>query len=106
MYIHCVFVVVDIIALLDNERDQRLGTAEAKKWARHKSLHMLLNDINIGDRAISAPGTSDLFLLEWDPLEKVLKSYKRALLKIHPDKHAGSNLREQAKATEMFKVKY
>jgi hypothetical protein len=88
----------------DDEREQRIGTAEAKKWARNKSLHTMLNSINVGEGSILSESAQDLLLFEWDPPAKVLKAYKRALLKIHPDKHAGDGLRAEAKATELFKV--
>jgi membrane protein involved in colicin uptake len=65
--------------------------AEVEKWAHGKALWVLLNEVN-GDRSASAH----------DNLAAIGKAYKRAMLKIHPDKHMGDG-NDHVRATEMFK---
>jgi len=69
---------------------------EVQLWARGKSLKRMLNEVN-GVR----PGDS-VFLNRVASFSAISKAYKRAILKIHPDKHMGDH-EKFVRATEMFK---
>jgi len=66
-------------------------THEVEQWAKNKPIHTLLNEVN-GDRVVKAT----------DGLAAVTKAYRRAMLKIHPDKHM-TDPDSHVRATEMFK---
>jgi DnaJ-class molecular chaperone len=43
-------------------------------------------------------------MIRSDSLTPVAKAYRKAMLKIHPDKHVGSDWTAHQRATEMFKA--
>ena len=72
--------------------------ADVHNWAKVRSLPALLNDLNgsqPGDELFLAPRPATF--------SPVSKAYKRALLKVHPDKHMHDPLAHLA-ATERFKA--
>lgn len=72
--------------------------AEAAAWAR-RPLAALLNELN----GASTPN-DDLFVPSRPPCySPVSRAYKRALIRIHPDKHMADPLQHLA-ATEKFKA--
>jgi hypothetical protein len=71
---------------------------EIENWARGKDIRQMLNDIH------GVTSKDALFLSHKCPFDLVSKSYKRALLKIHPDKVDPTNIEGTFRATEMFKA--
>lgn len=69
---------------------------EVDMWSKNKSLHTMLNEVN-GELESKPTG-----LKKYDNAANVNKAYKRALLKIHPDKHMDDH-GKFVRATEMFK---
>lgn len=67
---------------------------EVDKWARHRSIVDLLNDLNTG---------TALHLTHRASVEEVSRVYKRTLLRVHPDKCDG-DWQDKRRATEVFKV--
>lgn len=70
-------------------------TKEVEIWAKNKALYIMLNEIN-GETETRGG------LRRYDGPDKVNKAYKKALLKIHPDKHMNEHAKF-VRATEMFK---
>ncbi len=72
-----------------------VNASDIEKWASARTLHQMLNEINVVT-AIDA-----LYVKRQDTPEHIHKAYKKAMLKVHPDKHVevAANIR----ATEMFK---
>jgi predicted GNAT family acetyltransferase len=69
---------------------------EVEKWLKGKAVDKLLNEITGAKRG-------DANYLTTTSAEKaVTKVYRRALLKIHPDKHM-QDWKQHIRATEMFK---
>lgn len=79
-------------------RERRKATiiAEVEAWAKARSIRTMLNEIN------GHSPDHKLYLSLTSPVATVNKAYKRAMLKIHPDKHM-NDWEEQIRATEMFK---
>ena len=82
----------------ENERIRRQICHEVDRWKRNRSIRWLLNNIN------RASVGSPLYLPPYASFAVVSKVYKRALLKIHPDKHADRSLQERWRAEETFKA--
>lgn len=73
-------------------------TTEVLQWTLHKDIRAMLNDIHA-----LAP-TDATYLHPAASLQPVQLAYRRALLKIHPDKLADqSDERSRHRATELFK---
>jgi GTPase SAR1 family protein len=87
---------------LKEERAREAVLADVARWARGKDVRVMLNDIH-GWTESSAP---QHFLPAHASLAPVAAAYKRALLKIHPDKVdvARDGLPAHWRATEMFKT--
>ena len=84
-----------------DERAREAVLADVARWARGKDVRAMLNEIH----GWSASGTPDLFLQPLVSLAPVASAYKKALLKIHPDKvDAARDPLAHLRATEMFKT--
>lgn len=83
-------------AAKDAERTKEKIVLEVATWAKKKNILQMLNDVS-GKKPNEAG-----YLRNTDPLETVVKAYKKALLLIHPDKHMGDEL-GHIRATERFK---
>jgi len=70
---------------------------EVEQWAKGRSIKSMLNELN-GLNNLNEQG----YLKRGDTFKEVSRSYKRALLKIHPDKHM-DNETKHIRATEVFK---
>lgn len=70
---------------------------EVDRWAKGRSIKSMLNELN-GATLLEHSG----FLKRSDGLKEVSKAYKKALLRIHPDKHMDSDAKH-LRATEVFK---
>jgi GTPase SAR1 family protein len=71
---------------------------EVQEWTRSKEIWHMLNDV----RGIG-PSDPD-FLTASSSLADVSRGYKKACLKIHPDKVDSSSFAAHLRATEMFKT--
>ena len=65
-------------------------------WAKQRSLFVMLNEIN------GAEPDSPLFLSNHPSYSPVNRAYKKAMVKIHPDKHMHDPI-AHAQANEKFK---
>ena len=84
-------------------REERLREAvldDVARWARAKDIRSMLNDIHGWTEG--APGGS--FLEKHASFAPVQIAYKKALLKIHPDKVDAKDIQAHMRATEMFKT--
>ena len=82
-------------------RDERLRDAvlaDVARWARGKDVRAMLNDIHGWAEGSAA------FLEKHASLAPVQLAYKKALLKIHPDKADPKDPQAHLRATEMFKT--
>jgi hypothetical protein len=67
-------------------------------WAKGKTIHVMLNEVN----KYKSPSKK---LKRNHSFTPVNKAYRKALLKIHPDKHmASGDFAAHTRATEMFKI--
>ncbi|CEP01610.1 hypothetical protein PBRA_008552 [Plasmodiophora brassicae] len=85
----------------EEERNDRLRSkivCEVDEWRKNRTLRWMLNSLNS-----AAPGQAP-YLPANASFETVCKVYKRALLKIHPDKHIGTTLESWYRAEETFKA--
>jgi len=69
---------------------------EVNQWAKGKNIKKMLNDV----LGLKTPDKN--YLKRYDTLTPVSKMYKKAILKIHPDKHMG-DFAQYVRATELFK---
>jgi len=72
------------------------------RWSYRRSFRQVLNsvlDFKAGDRRYIARGKSGD-----QNYSLMMKSYKKAILLIHPDKHVNSSFEVKYKAAEMFKI--
>lgn len=82
-------------------RDERLRDAvlaDVARWARGKDVRAMLNDIHGWTEGSAA------YLEKHASLAPVQLAYKKALLKIHPDKADPKDPQAHLRATEMFKT--
>mmetsp|Transcript_9210 Transcript_9210/g.18040 ORF Transcript_9210/g.18040 Transcript_9210/m.18040 type:complete len:448 (+) Transcript_9210:148-1491(+) len=70
---------------------------EVRRWARGKGIKEILNSLMDTRRG------DPLYLNRLSTFSKVSRVYKRALMKIHPDKNMGS-FERLTRATEQFKI--
>jgi hypothetical protein len=70
---------------------------EVDRWAKGRNIKSMLNELN-GATSLEQAG----FLKRSDGLKEVSKAYKKALLRVHPDKHMDSDAKH-LRATEVFK---
>jgi hypothetical protein len=91
-------------AAVDQNREQLRERIvhEVSRWAQGRHIKSMLNELN-GLASIDAPG----YLKRTDAFACVSKAYKKALLRIHPDKHMsgadGVHDGKYLRATEVFK---
>jgi len=71
---------------------------EVKQWSLNRDIREMLNEIH--KLSLNDPN----YLTAAVSFQPVQLSYRRALLKIHPDKHDQTNELEHFRATEMFKA--
>lgn len=90
----------------DAERAKEKVVLEVAAWAKKKNILQMLNDVSgkkpneAGAHALrihynqsqKSDNSSSGYLRNTDPLETVVKAYKKALLVIHPDKHMGDEI--------------
>merc|ERR1712098_129276 len=84
-------------AIISNERDIAEVDHWIKKWKRKFSFVEMLNDINgytSGSKKLKADA----------PETKFTKAYRKAALKIHPDRMIRKTFKERYKAQEQFKI--
>jgi hypothetical protein len=79
------------------QRKDRI-VSEVMKWAQHKTIFAMLNEIN-GKQSSSEQGHVSRNSSEDD----LARAYKKAVLKCHPDKHMG-DFEGHLRATERFKA--
>jgi DnaJ domain len=79
------------------ERVESRIQTEVEAWSRGKGLVRMLNDVN------TAKFGDDLYLTRNSSLKVIKRTYRKALLKIHPDKHV-NDWQAHIRATEMFKA--
>jgi len=77
--------------------------SEIQTWSKHKDIRDMLNDVHVRYPS-DAVDAVDLRLDRSCGFDAIKASYKKALLKIHPDKHDQSDVQAYVRATEMFKV--
>jgi len=91
-------------AAVDQTREQLRDRIvhEVSRWAAGRNIKSMLNELN-GLASLDAPG----YLKRTDTFAAVSKSYKKTLLRIHPDKHMGGpdgiHDGKYLRATEVFK---
>lgn len=71
---------------------------EVAEWARGKDIRAMLNDL------LGYTPRDEKYLQRQCELAPVQRAYKKAVLKIHPDKTDASDYEAHLKATEMFKT--
>eukprot|EP00466_Bigelowiella_natans_P010078 jgi/Bigna1/80110/fgenesh1_pg.67_\ len=79
------------------EKKRVLIAKQVERWARRKSLSEILNHVNGYARG------DKLFVHRRSTYATVNKAFRKACLKIHPDKNMG-DFDKHVKATEQFKV--
>ena len=81
---------------------------EVQRWARGKSLRDMLNSIHGHGRQRNPnarPGTGTFQYLGADAsVRTVMRAYRKALIRIHPDKVAFTDIEAHIRATETFKI--
>ena len=82
----------------DQERIKNNVDQWVAKWSYHRSLRQLLNSI-LGLK----PHDSN-YLKRGCHHQEIVKSYRKALLRVHPDKHVNATFQTRYKACEMFKI--
>jgi len=70
-----------------------------ERWSNKKSLRQLLNSI-LGYKS----GYDKGYLYRGVNTTRIVKGYRKSMLKIHPDKHVNSSYETRYKASEMFKI--
>ena len=68
------------------------------KWSHHKSLRQLLNYI------LEAKPFDEEYIDRSANYKAITKAYRKAIMRIHPDKHVNSDFETRYKAAEMFKI--
>eukprot|EP00462_Mataza_sp_D1_P020759 CAMPEP_0175139394 /NCGR_PEP_ID=MMETSP0087-20121206/10876_1 /TAXON_ID=136419 /ORGANISM="Unknown Unknown, Strain D1" /LENGTH=419 /DNA_ID=CAMNT_0016422395 /DNA_START=125 /DNA_END=1384 /DNA_ORIENTATION=+ len=71
---------------------------EVDSWSQGKDVRRMLNEI------LGYKERDEHYLNRMSGMEKVAKAYKKAVLKIHPDKVSVNDKEAHARATEMFKA--
>ena len=82
-----------------DERGKEAVLADVARWARGKDIRAMLNDIHGW-----IEGSSTNYLDRHASLAPVQIAYKKALLRIHPDKVDATEAHVHLRATEMFKT--
>ncbi len=103
---------------LENEREEKEKekikeniVKEMEKKTNGKNIYQLMNEIlgnsipkgGNGNSSSSNNGGGE-YLTRSTPYEIMKKSYKKVVLRCHPDKLAGESNEKQLRATELFKI--
>jgi hypothetical protein len=95
----------DLIRKREDELIREKIIGDVERWQRGKGIKQLLNELNGFEANNGINEGKALYLTVSSDYSAVHKSYRRVLLKIHPDKHmSSSNGQNHHRATEMFKA--
>jgi len=88
------------------EKQKQSIIEDVQRWASGKDIRAMLNDIHgwTVDGPSLPDGTPNPYLQIHTSFAPVSNAYRKALVKIHPDKVAAGDTMAHVRATEMFKV--